>query len=110
MNFMYSKPPTSPTRLPIRLPKITTYSVVVTAGGSSFDMITLGNGTGDAVSAIGSHDTITLGDVRGTTTTTTDPSIDYRQFLGRVAAIIDSSAPARDELQQVLTAAGFLNP
>src|SRR5260370_42619288 len=34
MNCMYSYPPTWPTRLPMRLPKITKYSVAVTVGGT----------------------------------------------------------------------------
>src|SRR5882757_8013347 len=34
MNCMYSYPPTWPTRLPMRLPKIRKYSVTVTTGGT----------------------------------------------------------------------------
>src|SRR5882757_1049121 len=34
MNCMYSYPPTWPTRFPMRLPKITKYSVAVTTGGT----------------------------------------------------------------------------
>src|ERR1700675_3146066 len=34
MNCMYSYPSTWPTRFPIRLPKITKYSVAVTVGGT----------------------------------------------------------------------------
>ena len=33
MNVMYGTPPTSPILRPIRLPKMTKYSVIVIAGG-----------------------------------------------------------------------------